>query len=127
MTRASEDVAVLLPEGSQTVSERGETYANQSEHLFSNFPDTHLIRALQKHFKLVLCCFFGALVWILPKPEELSSKAWNLFAIFISTISGIALAPLPLGAVALLGLTVTMLTGVLTFEEAFGAFDTQVP
>jgi hypothetical protein len=40
---------------------------------------------------------------------------------------GIITTPLPLGAVAVLGLGAAMLTKVLTFAEAFSAFSSEIP
>lgn len=51
----------------------------------------------------------------------------NLLAIFAGTIVGIITTPLPLGAVAILGLGVSMLTKTLTFAEAFSAFANEIP
>jgi di/tricarboxylate transporter len=51
----------------------------------------------------------------------------NLLAIFAGTIVGIITTPLPLGAVAMLGLGVSMLTKTLTFAEAFSAFANEIP
>jgi hypothetical protein len=41
--------------------------------------------------------------------------------------AGIITTPLPLGAVAMLGLGGAMLTKTLTFAEAFSAFATEIP
>lgn len=41
--------------------------------------------------------------------------------------AGIITTPLPLGAVAVLGLGVSMLTKTLSFAEAFSAFATEIP
>jgi hypothetical protein len=43
------------------------------------------------------------------------------------TIVGIITTPLPLGAVAIIGLGVSMITKVLTFAEAFSAFASEIP
>jgi di/tricarboxylate transporter len=51
----------------------------------------------------------------------------NLLAIFAGTIVGIITTPLPLGAVAMLGLGVSMLTKTLSFAEAFSAFANEIP
>lgn len=64
---------------------------------------------------------------LVPCPAGLNPKAWHLLAIFLSTITGIITGPLPLGAVALLALGVTMLTGTLTFAQAFGAMGSEIP
>ena len=77
--------------------------------------------------ELSICCAVGLVLWFVPKPDGVTWKAWHLFSIFVATIAGVALMPLPLGAVALLGLGVAMLTGTLTFAEAFSAFDSEVP
>jgi len=54
-------------------------------------------------------------------------NAWQLLAIFLSTIVGIITQPLPLGAVALLGLGAAVLTRTLTFAAAFSAFGDPIP
>ena len=58
---------------------------------------------------------------------HLLAQAWRLLAIFLGTIVGIITKPLPLGAVAMLGLGATMLTKTLTFAAAFSAFASEIP
>jgi len=69
----------------------------------------------------------AAVVWLLPPPAGVSVQAWHLLAIFLGTIVGIITKPLPLGAVAMLGLGATMLTKTLTFAAAFSAFASEIP
>ena len=69
----------------------------------------------------------GAAVWLLPTPAGVTTQAWHLLALFLATIVGIITKPLPLGAVAMLGLGATMLTGTLTFPVAFSAFASEIP
>lgn len=69
----------------------------------------------------------GVLVWFLPPPSGVTMQAWHLLAIFLATIVGIITQPLPLGAVAMLGLGATMLTKTLTFAAAFSAFASEIP
>ena len=54
-------------------------------------------------------------------------QAWHLLAIFLGTIVGIITKPMPLGAVAMLGLGASMLTNTLTFPAAFSAFASEIP
>lgn len=61
-----------------------------------------------------------------PKPHQLSKNAWQLLAIFLTTISGLVLGPLPVGAWAFLCLTLTVVTKTLTFAAAFAAFTNEV-
>jgi di/tricarboxylate transporter len=60
-----------------------------------------------------------ALRYLVAKPASVTTQAWQLLAIFLSTIAGLVLSPLPVGAWAFLGLTVT-------FAAAFGAFTNDV-
>jgi anion transporter len=69
----------------------------------------------------------GVALALAPAPAGVTAKAWNLLAIFTGTIVGIITTPLPLGAVAVLGLGVSMLTKTLTFAEAFSAFANEIP
>ena len=54
-------------------------------------------------------------------------RGMQLLAIFLSIIVGIITQPLLLGAVALLGLGVAVLTRTLTFAAAFSAFGDPFP
>ena len=69
----------------------------------------------------------AAAVWFIPSPEGVSAAAWHLLAIFLGTIVGIITKPLPLGAVAMMGLAATMLTKTLTFAQDFSAFSSEIP
>lgn len=77
-------------------------------------------------------CFFalsvliGLFIALLGAPDGVSSRAWNLFAIFVSTIVGIVLKPFPMGVISLLGLTVAVMTNVLSFADAFSGFSNDV-
>ncbi|KAB2603369.1 dicarboxylate transporter 2 [Pyrus ussuriensis x Pyrus communis] len=67
-----------------------------------------------------------AVRFFVPKPVEVTPQAWQLLAIFLSTIAGLILSPLPVGAWAFLGLTASIVTGTLSFPTAFGAFTNEV-
>lgn len=77
--------------------------------------------------KLAICVGVGTLMWFAPTPEGITTQAWQLLSIFLGTIVGIITTPLPLGAVAMMGLGVAMLTKTLTFAAAFSAFATEIP
>jgi len=77
--------------------------------------------------KLALCVGLGAAIWVCPSPEGVSTQAWHLLSIFIGTIVGIITTPLPLGAVAMVGLGASMLTKTLSFAEAFSAMASEIP
>ncbi len=70
----------------------------------------------------LLVTVLGAVIWFLPVPAGLKPQAWHLLAIFVATIVGVILQPLPMGAMALIGITVCALTKTLTVPEALSAF-----
>ena len=77
--------------------------------------------------KLAICVGIGTALWFVPPPAGVTLPAWHLLAIFLSTIAGIITTPLPLGAVAMLGLGACMMTKTLTFAAAFSAFANEIP
>lgn len=75
----------------------------------------HLIRSL-------VTIAIGAAVWFAPVPAGVKPHAWQLFAIFVATITGFLLHPLPMGAVAIVSLTFTALMRVLKPAEVLSGF-----
>ncbi|HWR42056.1 anion permease [Sporomusa sp.] len=64
----------------------------------------------------------GAAIWFIPVPIGLKPVAWKLFAIFVATILGFILQPLPIGSIAFISITFTALAGVLKPAEALSGF-----
>ncbi|MDR3589160.1 MAG: anion permease [Negativicutes bacterium] len=64
----------------------------------------------------------GAAIWFAPIPAGLKPQAWHLFAIFVATILGFILQPLPIGSVAFISITFSALAGVLKPAEALSGF-----
>ncbi|KAH6767007.1 GTP cyclohydrolase II [Perilla frutescens var. hirtella] len=80
-----------------------------------------------KPIPLIISVAIGTtLCFFIPRPSELTPEAWQLLSIFLSTIAGLVLSPLPVGAWAFLGLTAAVLTGTLPFSAAFSAFTNEV-
>ncbi len=67
-------------------------------------------------FKLIptlLAIGIGFIIWfIIPTPEGVSEDAWHLMALFIATIVAIIGKALPIGALAIIAITLVALTGV---------------
>ena len=74
------------------------------------------------YWRLLGVVAVGVVIWILPPPEGLEPQAWHLLAIFIATVAGIIVRPLPMGAIAMLGLTVTLLTRTLETPRVLAGF-----
>lgn len=77
-----------------------------------------------KAFAIILA--IGAVLWFLPAPAGLKPQAWHLLAIFVATIIGIIMSPLPMGAMALIGIAVATLTGTLTMAQGLSGFSNSV-
>lgn len=76
----------------------------------------------QQYIKLLLNLLLGLVLWFLPHPVEISAQAWHLFAIFITTIIAIITNPMPMPAIALLSVTVAVLTDTLKLNQALSGF-----
>lgn len=82
-----------------------------------------IFKKIPKIFLLLI--FISAILWNF-KPNGLSESGWHLLIIFISTIITIIYAPLPLGALAILSLTTTIITGTLSTKEALSGFNSNI-
>lgn len=81
------------------------------------------VRALlKKQIPLIITVLIGVGLWYSPKPEALTEVAWHVLAIFVATIVAIILKPLPMGAIAIIALAVTTVTGTLTINEALDSY-----
>ena len=74
--------------------------------------------------KFILPVVVGIILWLITpiRPEGLSADAWHMFAIFVATIIGCITQPLPIGAVAMIGFTLTVLTGTVDIDPAVKGF-----
>jgi len=64
----------------------------------------------------------GVGVWLLPPPSGITPPSWRLLAIFVATIAGVILRPIPGGAIVLMGVTAVAITGALPVREALGGY-----
>ncbi|MGI9263975.1 MAG: DASS family sodium-coupled anion symporter [Gammaproteobacteria bacterium] len=65
---------------------------------------------------------FGLVVWFAPVPEGLTQEAWQLFAIFITTIFAVIINAMPILTASVLALAASILTGTLEPAEAYSGF-----
>ena len=77
--------------------------------------DSKLVRGL-------IVVAIGAVIWFWPVPVGVKPGAWHLLAIFVAVIAGFILKPLPIGAVAIIGITFGGLTRTLSPAEVLGGF-----
>ena len=57
-----------------------------------------------------------------PVPDGITPKSWRLLAIFLGTIVGSIVRPIPGGAMVLVGVAAVALTGTLTPAQALGGY-----
>ncbi len=69
----------------------------------------------------------GFFIYLIPIGEGIDPRGWKLLAIFIATISGIILKPLPMPAVALIGMASCVISNSLDIgKEALEGFSNPV-
>lgn len=81
---------------------------------------------MSKLTKYLIPCLIGIIIYLIPAPQEVSSKGWGLLAIFIATIAALVTKPLPMSGVALVSLTIAILAGIVDEKEAFSGFSSNV-
>jgi DASS family divalent anion:Na+ symporter len=75
-----------------------------------------------KPIPLAVVVATGLLIWFAPMPAGVNARAWHMLAIFVATIVGFVAQPLPVSAVALIAITVTVFTNTLTMQQALSGF-----
>ena len=71
---------------------------------------------------LIVTLAVGAALWFCPVPAGLEEKAWHMFAIFAATIVGLIIKPAPMGAVAIMAITASVLTGTVGLKDSLSGF-----
>ncbi len=82
--------------------------------------------ANKKIILFIFSALIGFFVSLIPPPAGVDPNGMRLLGIFVFTISGIITKPLPMGAIAFIGMTLTTVTRTLTFAEAFSGFNNGV-
>lgn len=77
-----------------------------------------------KYSKFIWPVIIGLAIWLLTpfKPVGIPVAGWHMLAIFVATIIGCIIQPLPIGATALLGMTVTVLLRIVDIDTATAGF-----
>lgn len=72
--------------------------------------------------KLIVTFLIGAAIWFCPAPAGLKPQAMHMVAVFVATIVGFILNPLPIGALALIAVALSGFLGVQKPGEALSGF-----
>ena len=65
---------------------------------------------------------FGFGILLIPVPAGITSQSWHLFAIFVATIVGSIVRPVPGGAMVLIGVSALAITGTLPVASALAGY-----
>lgn len=76
----------------------------------------------KKQRNALITLLVGAIIWFAPVPEGVTVVAWHLAAVFIATVVGFILQPLPIGAVAFIAITFSTLSGLLKVGDALSGY-----
>ena len=68
---------------------------------------------------LLLCVAIG---WLTPRPAAIQPEGWRLLGIFVATVVGLILQPIPGGALVLLAVTLASIWGGLTIQHALSGY-----
>jgi len=71
---------------------------------------------------LALVAIYCAVVWLAPRPASIKPESWRLLGIFLATIAGLILQPLPGGALVLAAVTLAALFGGMTAGQALAGY-----
>ena len=77
-------------------------------------------------YRLAVVVLIGTALWFSPIPSEVNPRAWELLAVFVATIVGVILRPIPMGAMAFVAASFAVLSGTLTITEATAGFGSTV-
>ena len=64
----------------------------------------------------------GIVLWFLPIPDGVTPLAWHLLAVFVATVLGFILHPLPIGAVAFIAISFSVWAGLLKTSDALAGY-----
>lgn len=80
----------------------------------------------KKFYPFVITSIVFFLIWFTQPPEGLSVQTWHLFAIFAATIIAIIANLMPMGAIALIAITLCTVTQTLTIKQALSTFSSNI-
>ncbi len=69
---------------------------------------------------LVALCL--AIIFLAPRPAAIKPAGWRLLGIFVATVAGLVLQPIPGGALVLLAVTLASVWGGLTIQQSLSGY-----
>src|SRR5262245_7917058 len=84
-------------------------------------PKTYDTRRALWGFALLFAVYL-VVVYAIPKPEAIKPAGWRLLGIFLATIVGSVVEPIPAAALVLIAITLSALFGILPIDQALGGY-----
>lgn len=81
----------------------------------------HDWKKMARGFAILLLVYF-AVVYAVPKPLAVKPAGWRLTGLFVATIVGQMVEPIPGGAIVLLAVAIASLIGGLTIDQALAGY-----
>ncbi len=75
---------------------------------------------------LVLLILFVVFWFFVPVPVGMTEQGWHLFIIFVLTILGLIIKPLPMGAMAFTAIAVVIMTKTLSLKMTLSSFSSSI-
>ena len=79
-------------------------------------------KASSRLIRGLIVVVIGLIIWFSPVPAGVKKEAWHLLAIFVATIIGLILTPLPQGAMVIIGVMMTGFTQTLNVGTVLSGF-----
>jgi hypothetical protein len=76
----------------------------------------------KKAIQWIVILVIGAIIWFIPVPEGLKPIGWHIFAIFVATIAGFIIAPVPMGPMAILSLSLCAILKLGTMGDLLAGY-----
>jgi len=88
---------------------------------FAEAPPRHDWVAMARGFA-ILALVYAVVVYAVPKPITVKPEGWRLTGLFVATIVGQMVEPIPGGAIVLLAVAISSLIGGLTIDQALAGY-----
>ncbi len=71
---------------------------------------------------LTLAAIFVVIAFVIPRPAAIKPEGWRLLAVFVATVTGLVMQPIPGGALVLMAVTAASVVGGLEIKDALGGY-----
>lgn len=71
---------------------------------------------------LLLAAIYVTTVYVIPRPDAIKPEGWRLLGLFLATVAGLILQPIPGGALVLMAVTLAAVIGGLTIQQSLAGY-----